>query len=147
LGARLLLSRPAVQGPESSPSLPSAANSTGTSTATSQSVGWNMGWVAAALGCALAAGWGCSASPEETSKAACDLAPCPEVPVDSGMDPPPDGGPDAPGSEDECVEDADCGTGVCIAGACCGSSDRACGDACCGDGEVCLANQCVAPGA
>ncbi|HJL18092.1 MAG TPA: hypothetical protein RMH99_20685 [Sandaracinaceae bacterium LLY-WYZ-13_1] len=54
-------------------------------------------------------------------------------PTDAGMPP--------------CTADEQCpGDAVCVAGACCGSADRVCGDACCGDAETCFANACVVPG-
>jgi hypothetical protein len=46
-----------------------------------------------------------------------------------------------------CVADDQCAPGVCVAGACCGSADQACGSDCCdGAGEVCFASACVVPG-
>jgi len=45
-----------------------------------------------------------------------------------------------------CVDDTDCGGGVCVGGSCCPSVDLVCGSGCCASGETCFANACVMPG-
>jgi hypothetical protein len=50
------------------------------------------------------------------------------------------------GGPTECSAAKPCPSGVCVNGICCESADKACGSSCCGGGEVCLFEQCVAPG-
>jgi len=45
-----------------------------------------------------------------------------------------------------CKTSAECQGGVCVAGACCPSKERACGDVCCKASESCFAGACVTPG-
>ncbi len=51
------------------------------------------------------------------------------------------------GNQGACVDDSDCGAGVCNNGTCCASAETVCGDGCCDlAGDVCLFNACVTPG-
>ena len=45
-----------------------------------------------------------------------------------------------------CENNDDCNGGYCVAGRCCPSEERVCGQVCCEVGEVCFANSCVRPG-
>jgi hypothetical protein len=57
------------------------------------------------------------------------------------------GDTDATTAEPVCPDDCDDKGGVCIAGECCPTEDRACGDTCCPADGFCSFNTCVTPGA
>ncbi|MFK7987476.1 MAG: FG-GAP-like repeat-containing protein [Sandaracinaceae bacterium] len=61
----------------------------------------------------------------------------------------PDSGPADAGDVDAgpvCVEDDQCGDGVCLEGLCCDAESTVCGTECCGASQTCFAGACVVPG-
>ncbi|MBO6934280.1 MAG: VCBS repeat-containing protein [Deltaproteobacteria bacterium] len=92
---------------------------------------------------ALALG-ACDCDPGSGDDPGRDLGPGVDMLVTADLGPEVDGAIDM--NAPECTTDADCGGGVCNAGACCASEEAACGPVCCEGAEVCVFDACVVPG-